>query len=51
METSIQISDMVEDSQEPGEETKKEIALARAGIKERRFHSLSEVVENWFSME
>ncbi len=37
------IWDLVEDSQELSEETKKEIALARAEIKEGRFHSLAEV--------
>ncbi len=37
------IWDLVEDSQELSEETKKEIALARAEIKEGKFHSLSEV--------
>ncbi len=37
------IWDLVEDSLELGEETKKEIALARTEIKEGRFHSLAEV--------
>jgi len=37
------IWDLVEDSRELSEETKKEIALARAEIKEGRFHSLAEV--------
>lgn len=37
------IWDLVEDSQELNAETKKEIALARAEIKEGRFHSLAEV--------
>jgi predicted transcriptional regulator len=37
------IWDLVEDSLELSEETKKEIALARAEIKEGRFHSLAEV--------
>ncbi len=37
------IWDLVEDSQELSEETRKEIALARAEIKEGRFHSLAEV--------
>ena len=37
------IWDLVEDSQELIEETRKEIALARAEIKEGRFHSLAEV--------
>ncbi len=37
------IWDLVEDSQELSEETKKEIALARAEIKEGKFHSLAEV--------
>jgi len=37
------IWDMVEDSRELNEETRKEIALARAEIKEGRVHSLAEV--------
>ncbi|MCZ7357467.1 MAG: hypothetical protein O8C66_07965 [Candidatus Methanoperedens sp.] len=37
------IWNLVEDSQELGEETRKEIALARAEIKEGKFHSLAEV--------
>jgi hypothetical protein len=37
------IWDMVEDSRELSEETKKEINLARAQIKEGRVHSLAEV--------
>jgi len=37
------IWDLVEDSRELTEETKKEIASARAEIKEGRFHSLDEV--------
>lgn len=37
------IWDMVEDSQELSDETKREIALARAEIKEGRFHTLAEV--------
>jgi hypothetical protein len=37
------IWDLVEDSLELSEETKKEIALARAEIKEGRSHSLAEV--------
>lgn len=37
------IWDLVEDSQELSDETKREIALARAEIKEGRFHTLSEV--------
>ena len=37
------IWDLVEDSQELSAETKKEIAFARAEIKEGRFHSLAEV--------
>lgn len=37
------IWDLVEDSRELSEETKKEIAFARAEIKEGRFHSLAGV--------
>jgi len=37
------IWDLVEDSRELSEETKKEIDLARAEIKEGRSHSLAEV--------
>ena len=37
------IWDLVEDSQELSDETKREIALARAEIKEGRFHTLAEV--------
>jgi Rps23 Pro-64 3,4-dihydroxylase Tpa1-like proline 4-hydroxylase len=37
------IWDLVEDSRELSEETKKEIAFARAEIKEGRSHSLAEV--------
>ncbi len=37
------IWDLVEDSRELDAETKKEIALARAEIKEGRFHSMAEV--------
>jgi len=37
------IWDLVEDSRELGEETKKEISFARAQIKEGAFHSLAEV--------
>ncbi|MDO9097952.1 MAG: hypothetical protein Q7U60_07510 [Candidatus Methanoperedens sp.] len=37
------IWDLVEDSQELGEEVKKEIAEARAEIKAGRFHTLAEV--------
>jgi len=37
------IWDLVEDSQELSEETRKEITLARTEIKEGRFHSLAEV--------
>lgn len=37
------IWDLVEDSQELSEETRKEIALARAEIKEGRFHSLADI--------
>lgn len=37
------IWDLVEDSRELSEETRKEIALARAEIKEGRVHSLAEV--------
>ena len=37
------IWDMVEDSRELNEETRKEIAFARAEIKEGRVHSLAEV--------
>ena len=37
------IWDLVEDSKELSEETRKEIALARAEIKEGRSHSLAEV--------
>jgi len=37
------IWDLVEDSRELNEETKKEIALARAEIKKGKFHSLAEV--------
>ena len=37
------IWDLVEDSRELSEETRKEIALARAEIKEGKFHSLADV--------
>jgi len=37
------IWDMIENSIELGEETKKEIALARAEIKEGRFHTLADI--------
>ncbi len=37
------IWDLVEDSHELSEEEKKEITIARAEIKEGRFHSLAEV--------
>ncbi len=37
------IWDLVEDSQELDEETKKEIAQARQEIKEGRYHTLEEV--------
>ncbi len=37
------IWDLVEDTQELSEETKKEIALARAEIDEGKFHTLADV--------
>ncbi len=37
------IWDLVEDSQELSEETREEIALARAEIKEGKFYTLAEV--------
>ncbi len=37
------IWDLVEDSQELNKETKEELALARAEIKEGKFHTLAQV--------